>query len=129
MNDEEGNKNIKEYRCENCGYISDEKFDECPICSAPFEDDADETLSTWECSICSYTVNANEAPERCPNCGVGGDLFEEKRFDPEADCEDDDVTMECSICGYTVDVNEAPERCPNCGVGGDLLEEKNSSDN
>ena len=122
MNDDSGNK--KEYRCNNCGYISEEEFEQCPICSAHFEDETSKQLSTWECSICSYTVNANTVPERCPNCGVGGELFEERPFDPEAECADDDVTMECSICGYTVDVSEAPERCPNCGVGGELLEEK-----
>ena len=29
----------------------------------------------WKCSVCGYIAEGNEAPERCPKCGVPADKF------------------------------------------------------
>ncbi len=29
----------------------------------------------WTCSVCGYTYEGAEAPEKCPQCGVGADKF------------------------------------------------------
>ncbi len=33
-------------------------------------------MTQWRCVICDYTVNGEEPPERCPECGAGRDNFE-----------------------------------------------------
>lgn len=32
----------------------------------------------WVCKVCGYVHEGDEAPEKCPMCGVGKENFEEK---------------------------------------------------
>ena len=29
----------------------------------------------WKCKVCGYTREGEEAPKKCPQCGVGADKF------------------------------------------------------
>ena len=40
-------------------------------------------MPKFRCTVCGYEVEADEAPEQCPVCGVGADLFEEVKEDEE----------------------------------------------
>ncbi|GAA0748364.1 NADH peroxidase [Clostridium oceanicum] len=35
-------------------------------------------MKKFVCTVCGYIHEGNEAPERCPQCGVGSDKFTEK---------------------------------------------------
>ena len=34
-------------------------------------------MKKWVCTVCGYVHEGNEAPEICPLCGVGAEMFEE----------------------------------------------------
>ena len=36
-------------------------------------------MKAYVCKVCGYIHFGEEAPERCPQCGVGRDKFEEKK--------------------------------------------------
>lgn len=48
-------------------------------------------MKKWMCSVCGYTVNAEEPPENCPVCGAEKSLFElvEDSSDSKADQKND----------------------------------------
>ena len=34
-------------------------------------------MKKWVCTVCGYVHEGEEAPEICPLCGVGAEMFEE----------------------------------------------------
>lgn len=40
---------------------------------------------TWKCSNCGYTLNADQPPEPCPNCGEKCEFLDATCYTP--DCE------------------------------------------
>ncbi len=35
-------------------------------------------MKKWKCSVCGYTHTGDEAPDKCPVCGVTKDKFKEE---------------------------------------------------
>ena len=33
-------------------------------------------MKKWVCTVCGYVHEGEEAPEQCPLCGVGAEMFE-----------------------------------------------------
>ena len=54
------------------------------------------------------------APDRCENCGVGGELIEERR--PALT-----RTWVCTVCGLKIKSENAPEKCPKCESPAELF--------
>ncbi len=79
-------------------------------------------IKEWICPVCGYVHIGENPPEKCPVCGVSGDLFNEG----EAKYEQDDLVemkqWRCTVCGYIAEGPEPPEICPICGVGADMFE-------
>ena len=38
-------------------------------------------MKKWVCSVCGYVYEGDAAPEKCPQCGVGADKFNEMKSD------------------------------------------------
>lgn len=38
-------------------------------------------MKKWVCSVCGYVYEGEAAPEKCPQCGVGADKFNEVKSD------------------------------------------------
>ena len=36
-------------------------------------------MKAYVCKVCGYIHFGEEAPERCPQCGVGKEMFEERK--------------------------------------------------
>ncbi len=77
------------------------------------------------CTVCSYTHDEENAPEKCPVCGAEKNLFEsivpesiEKDMEENtADAEKGNVKKwRCMVCAYIHEGEEAPDRCPVCGA-------------
>jgi rubrerythrin len=69
------NKKNKRYECDNCGFISDEKFEDdiCPKCG----------LTYWKCGNCGYLLTAASPPEICPSCNQKCDFRNATCYTPE----------------------------------------------
>lgn len=33
-------------------------------------------MRKWRCPVCGYVVESDEAPDKCPVCGVGREAFD-----------------------------------------------------
>ena len=75
-------------------------------------------MKKYVCPVCGYVHEGDEAPEKCPQCGVPGEKF----IVEEAEVK----TYVCPVCGYVYEGTEPPEKCPQCGVPGDKFEVKES---
>lgn len=75
-------------------------------------------MSQWKCTVCGYIHEGDTAPEECPLCGVGSDLFEEVEAEPVVKA----TKWRCKVCGYIHEGPQPPEKCPLCGVGPDQFE-------
>ncbi len=87
-------------------------------------------IREWICPVCGYVHIGETPPEKCPVCGISGDLFEEKEAPYKQEELEEIKQWRCSVCGYIYEGPEPPEECPICGVGpeffelaGDVIEE------
>ena len=46
-------------------------------------------MKAYVCKICGYVHLGEEAPEKCPQCGVGKEMFEERKEDDKKDYADE----------------------------------------
>ena len=109
----EGNTGAK-IHCAVCGRTFDAAADKCPNCSAPAslsqpvsEPREEKREPVFVCTICGHVHEGKAAPDRCENCGVGGELIEERR--PALT-----RTWVCTVCGLKIKSENAPEKCPKC---------------
>ncbi len=116
----EGNTGMK-IHCAVCGRMFDADADKCPNCSAPAslsqpvsEPRKEKREPIFVCTICGHVHECEAAPERCENCGVGGELIEECR--PALT-----RTWVCAVCGLKIKSGNAPEKCPKCGAPAELF--------
>lgn len=114
----------KRIRCTVCGCIFDADAEKCPKCSAPTalsqpveEKKEERKKPVFVCTICGYVHECATAPDRCENCGVGGELIEEKR--PALT-----KTFVCTVCGLEVKGENAPDKCPKCNAPQELFKAK-----
>lgn len=124
----EGNTGAK-IHCAVCGRTFDAAAEKCPNCSAPAslsqpvsEPREEKREPVFVCTICGHVHEGKAAPDRCENCGVGGELIEERRPALIKAQKDGIARMRCSICGFEIEGDTAPDRCENCGVDGDMFE-------
>lgn len=117
---EEGNTGRK-IHCAVCGRTFDAAADKCPNCSAPAslsqtvaEPREEKREPVFVCTICGHTYDGDAAPERCENCGVGGELIEERRPAPTR-------TWICTVCGLKIKGENAPGKCPKCESPAELF--------
>ncbi len=75
------------------------------------------------CSVCGYTVEAEEAPKECPKCREMMNIswpFDEVASKKQAEDLAEKLVdhkvkrFVCSVCGYTLVAEEAPKECPQC---------------
>ncbi|MGN0544895.1 MAG: rubredoxin-like domain-containing protein [Acutalibacteraceae bacterium] len=116
----EGTSGVR-IRCRVCGCTFDRDADKCPKCSAPaalsqpVEEQVEKVKRpVYVCTICGHIHEENEKPERCENCGVGGELIEERR--PARN-----RTWVCTVCGLRVQSENAPESCRKCNAPQELF--------
>lgn len=72
-------------------------------------------MKNWKCEICGYVAEGDIAPEVCPACGAGSEVFSEtdgKNVDPGM------KQWLCLFCGYVYETDKAPELCPECQAKG-----------
>ena len=136
---------MKKFVCSVCGYTveAEEAPKECPKCremmniSWPFDEVAskkqaedlaeklvDHKVKRFVCSVCGYTLVAEEAPKECPQCremmNISWPLDEvaPQKYVDELLANKAKVeklkTFVCSVCGYTIVAEEAPKECPQC---------------
>ena len=70
-------------------------------------------MKKFVCSVCGYVHEGENAPEKCPQCRVPAEKFNEvveKKY-------------VCSVCGYVHEGDSAPEKCPQCGVDSEKFNE------
>lgn len=79
-------------------------------------------IKEWVCPICGYVHIGETPPEKCPVCGVSGDLFTEQEAQYKQEEIEEFKQWRCTVCGYIAEGPEPPEECPICGVGPDLFE-------
>ena len=116
----EGNTGAK-IHCAVCGRTFDAAADKCPNCSAPAslsqpvsEPREEKREPVFVCTICGHVHEGKAAPDRCENCGVGGELIEERR--PALT-----RTWVCTVCGHKIKSENAPEKCPKCESPAELF--------
>lgn len=116
----EGNTGAK-IHCAVCGRTFDAAADKCPNCSAPAslsqpvsEPREEKREPVFVCTICGHVHEGRTAPDRCENCGVGGELIEERR--PALT-----RTWVCTVCGLKIKSENAPEKCPKCESPAELF--------
>lgn len=83
-------------------------------------------MAKWRCTICGQIIEGDKAPDECPVCGVGAELFVKL----EEDVVRQIAKWKCTICGDIVDGDNAPDQCLVCGVGAEFfikIEEENES--
>ena len=115
----EGNTGAK-IHCAVCGRTFDAAADKCPNCSAPAslsqpvsEPREEKREPVFVCTICGHVHEGKAAPDRCENCGVGGELIEERR--PALT-----RTWVCTVCGLKIRAKMRPRsvrsasRPPSC---------------
>ena len=128
----EGNTGAK-IHCAVCGRTFDAAADKCPNCSAPAslsqpvsEPREEKREPVFVCTICGHVHEGKAAPDRCENCGVGGEPEKCPKCESPAELfkaqKDGIARMRCSICGFEIEGDTAPDRCENCGVDGDMFE-------
>lgn len=76
------------WRCSVCGYeyVGDNLPDDfiCPVCNHPASDFnkitimEEKKMAKYVCPVCGYVHEGDEAPEKCPQCGVAGSKFIKK---------------------------------------------------
>lgn len=82
-------------------------------------------MKEWKCSVCGYTEEGGEPPEKCPVCGADKNKFvlaeeempaDAKRFQTEAQHQAAEKPWKCSVCGYAERAKTPPTKCPVCGA-------------
>lgn len=83
-------------------------------------------MANWQCSVCGYVHEGEEAPAQCPVCGTDrtkftpGDAVDDDRDDTarpsQAAAPADTQRWQCAVCGYIHTGSEPPAQCPVCGV-------------
>jgi rubrerythrin/uncharacterized membrane protein len=82
-------------------------------------------MANWQCSVCGYGHEGEEAPTQCPVCGSDRskitpvDAVEDARDDTVRSSQDapaDTQRWQCAVCGYIHTGSEAPAQCPVCGA-------------
>lgn len=76
------------WRCSICGYeyIGEDLPENfiCPVCKHPASDFdkitimEEKQMAKYVCPVCGYVHEGDEAPEKCPQCGVPGSKFIKK---------------------------------------------------
>jgi len=64
-------------------------------------------MKKWRCTVCGYTHNGDEPPEKCPVCGADKSLFEEVIEEAPADAPEPDTARDAMAAEpeYTRDVD------------------------
>lgn len=81
-------------------------------------------MAKWQCSVCGYVHEDQEAPLRCPVCGADLSKFtlidaggDRRPSSPEKNAAaTEDQRWQCAVCGYIHTGFEPPEACPVCGT-------------
>ncbi len=75
----------------------------------------------WKCEVCGYIHKGERAPDQCPVCGVGKELF--SIFEVAASAAGPAPrAWRCTICDHVEQGEEAPSVCPVCGAERSLFE-------
>lgn len=71
-------------------------------------------MKKWKCEVCGYIAEEETAPEVCPLCGAGTEVFVETdgSLDPGM------KQWLCLFCGYIYETDKAPDLCPECQAKG-----------
>lgn len=85
-----------------------------------------DSVTKWECTVCGYIVEGEQAPESCPVCGAGKDFFKEI-IEKEWEEKTDPIGWKCLICGY--ECSDVPDSCPVCAAGSDQFIAQYPSEN
>ena len=71
-------------------------------------------MKKWKCEVCGYVVEGETAPEVCPACGAGAEVFVETDGSIDAGMKQ----WLCLFCGYIYETDKAPDLCPECQAKG-----------
>jgi len=84
-------------------------------------------MKKWECGVCGYVHEGDEAPEKCPICEAPQEMFTEvstgdspaqeevaASVESEEPATAEETKWECSVCGYIHTGEAAPMTCPIC---------------
>jgi rubredoxin len=87
-------------------------------------------MKKWRCTVCGYTQEGEEPPDKCPVCGADKKLFEQidgpvETHSPagkETATGAKEKKWRCTVCGYIHNGLEPPDKCPVCGADKSLFE-------
>lgn len=71
-------------------------------------------MKKWKCDACGFTADGEMAPDVCPVCGAGENVF----VDASLVHNENAKQWLCLFCGYIYEADEQPAMCPECHAKG-----------
>jgi nitrite reductase (NADH) large subunit len=76
----------------------------------------------WKCDVCGYVHRGPGAPEHCPVCGVGREMFSPFVVAEAPRAAAPSARWRCTVCEHVHEGTAPPAQCPVCGAEAGLFE-------